>query len=282
MNQDSLVRLRKLNFDELIHIDTDDVANYTYETYASNQEHKIKADGIGGCNKCETSNCVTSQSHSLRFMSHGAHTIDYFSGSQTDFTGWSDAPILFILESPGSDGKIYADANKFSKMPTKQWYWVHDNKRFIDVSLEMNTKRKKYGEFFVSIMNHFKLSNVYVTNLVKCGLAVGKKNEYNIYKYDESVVANCFKEYLDKELEIIKPQAVFAFGGRVYNAFRNKYGKDYPADEKLFCMPHPSPRFMSQVGYRKQALTHLLIGLSKSEIITDVEKENHFRLLNLQ
>jgi hypothetical protein len=58
MNNTILADLRKLNFEELIHVDTDDVASYTYETYVANKGHKIKAGGTGGCNKCEINSCV--------------------------------------------------------------------------------------------------------------------------------------------------------------------------------------------------------------------------------
>lgn len=155
---------------------------------------------------------------------------------------------FLFLESPGKDWGFYSEESKFPKRPTFQWYWVH--KGITDLSLESNTKLRKYGEFFASIINCFRLSNVYVTNLVKCGLAIHNKPEFSIRNYDEEVVDNCLKEYFSKELEIIVPQVVFAFGWRAYNKFKEKYSDKYIEGENLFYMPHPAMRSISQIKYR--------------------------------
>lgn len=165
--------IRKLNFSKLISVGIPDVTTYSYDEYRSNgcKHTPIK----GYCISCEEQGCNSSKdddSYKLTNISHGTHSSDFFRAINMgqDTSDWHHEPIIFIYESPSLDYGIYKEVpyNGYEKRPSKDWYWIDRDPNF--VTYPDLFKGGEYGGFVLSAITTFKLANVYITNLVKCGL----------------------------------------------------------------------------------------------------------------
>ena len=237
----NLSKLRKLNFNKIIQVGFPDVESYTFDSYRENGfEHKPIE---GYCVSCEEKQIHTSaedQSYRLTNISHGSHSSDFLQAltQRFDVKEWNDEPVVFIYESPSLDYDIYKKVayNGYEKHPSKLWYWVYEE--LDPVSYPLCFSGGQYGEFVLSALLTFKLANVYITNLVKCGL----NNSYGQFKglgsYRDECIENCFEEVLSKELAIIKPKVIFAVGSAVAD-WVEWFIKDGPLIQQL---PHPAGR----------------------------------------
>ncbi len=281
MKNDILSGLRKLNFEELIHIDTDDAADYSFETYTANGGHKIKAGGAGGCVRCETSG-LASQTEmdskpKLSLISHGAHSQDYLSllkgKSPKSSIDWRDNPVLFVLESPSTDSGQYheEDTREIWKKPARSWYWLPDESKlenYDPLNYAKNSTQGKYGEYFASIIYRFGLRNAYVTNMMKCGISTLGKPIFDSGQY-KCVRDNCIDQYLSREIKIFQPEAIFTFGTNAYDGVRRNF-KEYDPSRNLICLPHPASRHKKN-KFQEMSHERLLIGLKLNGIINDAE-----------
>jgi uracil-DNA glycosylase len=84
----------------------------------------------------------------------------------------------------------------------------------------------------------FRLENVYITNLVKCGLNNSDGKYKGIVDYDPNCVANCYQHFLSKEIEILKPSVVFAMGSAVHSWLISLLGESISIQQ----LPHPAGR----------------------------------------
>ena len=76
-----------------------------------------------------------------------------------------------------------------------------------------------------------------MTNLVKCGMNdVTGNNFQSTDKYNPSCIDNCYKNFLQQEIDIMKPKVIFAFGKRVVNVLQQKLGSSIVIVE----LPHPA------------------------------------------
>src|SRR3989337_2440039 len=96
--------LKRLNFRDLILIDTDSPEDYDYEIYKIN-DNKYKLTNI----------------------SHGSHTIDFVAliqKNEIEMTSWIEAPVMFVFESPSRAHGDDIEYKGILKKPSPEWYWV--------------------------------------------------------------------------------------------------------------------------------------------------------------
>jgi hypothetical protein len=145
---------------------------------------------------------------------------------------------MFIYECPSLDYGIYKEVpfQGYAKHPTKEWYWIHEDQD--PIKYPSMFSGGQYGGFVLSAILTFKLANVYITNLVKCGLNNRKGEFRGIGYYRDDCVKNCYEKVLSKELAIIKPKIVFAVGSAVED-WLLYLAKDVSILQQL---PHPAGR----------------------------------------
>ena len=238
---DSLSDLRKLNFTDLISVGVPDAKSYTYNEYKNNNyEHKPIT---GYCISCEEKGCHTAKdddSYKLTNISHGAHSSDFFRALNgvESVKGWHQQPILFVYESPSRDYGIYkpVDYKGYKKHPAKQWYWILEDQEM--TSYPDRFKGGEYGGFVLSAIQTFRLANVYMTNLVKCGLNNEDGEFKGLSSFKEDTINNCYSNYLMREISIIKPKIIFAVGANV------EYWVRLFVEESFYVqqLPHPAGR----------------------------------------
>ena len=90
----------------------------------------------------------------------------------------------------------------------------------------------------LSAMLTFKLTNTYLTNLVKCGLSNKEDKFKRIGHYNDECIENCYKNILYKEIELVDPLVIFTVGSAVEGWVR------YLTKDSHFIqhLPHPAGR----------------------------------------
>lgn len=84
----------------------------------------------------------------------------------------------------------------------------------------------------------FKLSNVYITNLVKCGLNNDEGGFKGIKSFHEDTIKQCYSRFLEKEISIVKPRIVFTMGSAVDDWVKFFVQDAYYVQH----LPHPAGR----------------------------------------
>jgi hypothetical protein len=180
--------------------------------------------------------------------------------------GWSQKPVLFVMENPAGgcySDKVVNEKNVYKKFddenhknPTTSWYWLdgHYNEFDGDYSTDKFIANREYGRAVYSIMKIFHIANGYLTNMVKCG--IGKNDQPKKFKttdeYDYSIIKTCIKERLEKEIKVLSANyndvIIFAFGERTYDCLNGYFKKkSYEIDDngkiiklQIECLPHPA------------------------------------------
>lgn len=268
--------LRKLNFNSLISVNFNTIENYSFIDYKKNNfRHSIKKY----CISCEQNGCNISTDnpdYQLTNISHGAHTIDFMDSvkqNRPDISNWHDESVMFIFESPSLDYDIYESIsfNGYGKRPSKDWYWVHNEREIL--SYPERFTGGQYGDLVFSMINFFKLKNAYITNLVKCGMN-NKDGDYaGIQSFSRECIENCYKNFLNKEIDILKPRVVFTFGSNVDNWTRY-LTKDQ--NLKIINLPHPAGRRrgFKDVFYRPLFYWIVTEGLYSAKILCKQELQD--------
>lgn len=233
--------LRKLNFDKLISLGVPDITTYTYDEYKNNGYEHTPINGY--CISCEEKGCNISKdddSYKLTNISHGAHSSDFFRALKViqDISTWHHDPILFVYETPSLDYGIYKDVTYkgYKKRPSKDWYWIHDDQEY--VAYPERFWGGEYGGFVLSAIQTFKLANVYMTNLVKCGLNNEEGKFKGLSSYTDETITNCFSEFLESEISILRPKVIFAVGSAVEDWVTWFVKEKYYVQQ----LPHPAGR----------------------------------------
>lgn len=235
--------LHRLNFKELLHYPEEvRPANY-YETPAA---------CTGFCIECEKTGALDRAKGKLTLMSHACDTDDFevLLGEKLSPVQPVNAPVMFLLEDPGGDynlGENITFSGSTKKPPVNHYYFstgLSSWPKSID-SLDGNF----YGSYFAYIMKRHSLTNVYMTNTVKCK-RVGVENPHII----EDV---CVRTFLAKEIAEFSPISVFCFGTKVFHGLRGRF-----PEQRCICLYHPS--FIQNRSYTK--------GLSPSEAIMENER----------
>lgn len=234
-----LTKLRELNFQELISLGTQNVGSYSHDQYRQNGNEHTPI--IGYCTSCEDKGINTAQddeTFKLTNISHGAHSSDFFLAlkDRIDTSGWHQEPVMFVYESPSLDYGIYREVlfQGHAKRPSKDWYWIHNDQQ--QANYPARFKGREYGGFVMSAIQTFKLANVYITNLVKCGLNNSDGSFKGIFSYRQLCIDNCYGNFLAREIDILKPRVIFAVGSAVENQVRGYVRDSIPVQQ----LPHPA------------------------------------------
>lgn len=271
--------LNQVNFNDTLLLDTQ-IEEYDLKAYMLNgKKHNIK----GFCTRCEQAGyntCPTDSKYSLQNISHGASTTDILQATGTGHIpqNWYKEAILFLMEGP-SNGNFYQEFeyNGVKKKPTSEWYWIHGNQPKFEYP--MYFEGGQYGTLFNSIIHTFKLGNAYLTNLVKCGLNNGHSYK-GIEEYNWECIKTCFNSILLKELTVLKPKIVFAFGSKVETKFKYLIQENNSYSFIIVGLPHPAGRrrgFKDEY-YRHLYFTRITEGLYKAGIYTLAEANKAFKL----
>ncbi|MCY3749789.1 MAG: uracil-DNA glycosylase family protein, partial [Gammaproteobacteria bacterium] len=155
----------------------------------------------------------------------------------------------------------------YNKHPSKTWFWIEDDWPYI--TYPEGFRGRKYGGFVWSSTMTFKLANVYMTNLVKCGLNNAEGQFQGISSFEDKAVKNCFTNFLKKEISILKPKVIFAVGSAV-----ERWVKYFVKDMKYTCfvqqLPHPAARRRND-HFRAIYFWGVVRALHKAEIINTDE-----------
>jgi hypothetical protein len=207
----------------------------------------------GFCKSCEENKFFKNSDYRLDLISHASDTTDYeeLLGQLPNNTTFRliTVPIMFALESPGGDyghGTTYDGTNK--RPPLNTYYFV-PNPKDLNYNWPINIEKLSYlySPYFAYLMNKFNLNNVYITNVIKCGLTPKSDLQLtpfrglkNPKRTEYMVRSNCYKEIFSKELKIFKPLIIFAFGSNTYKCL-DFAKKDYP-NISIRQLKHPKAR----------------------------------------
>ncbi len=271
----TVTELRRLNFADLLVLEHPDVAGYRYADYRDNGYRHPRI--VGYCTECDRKGChasVQDPTFSLKNMSHGAHTTDFLAALRVavDVTGWHDEPILFVYEAPSLDYGIYEEVeyNGIRKRPTKDWYWIHrdqDVRRFPEAF-----SGGTYGDFVLSAILTFRLKNVYMTNLVKCGLNTNDGQQFRgLASFQPTCVQTCIDRYLRREVDLFKPTVIFEVGAAVHNWVLSTLRPSVPTHQ----LPHPAGgrRGFKNAYFRVLYFWLVALGLHRAGVINTAEAE---------
>lgn len=165
-------------------------------------------------------------------MSHAADSDDYEAilGPLTlPRYGRIEKPVMFLLESPGSsfgNGSCLEIDGVTKRIPTHHYYWAPDQGPW--PRTEDDLSQNMYGPYFAYLMAKFGLTNVYITNVVKCGKTQkGAPKRFMAYSFrarpindDTKVLKKCANKFLSREVAAHQPTLIVAFGGNARNALR--------------------------------------------------------------
>jgi hypothetical protein len=307
MDDKTLRQLRELNFGKatdpnfksVFVLDLPDPGSYSYLEYRDkyNCEHPIK----GGCLSCEENNInpVGNEysnslvNYSLRSIAHGATSYDLFQANNMEIpTDWHpETRVMFIFDNPSSinhrdPNRYHKSVQGYPKWFVKNWYWVMPNLN--QPEYPEHFEFRKYEQFVFSVMHTFKLSEVYITNCIKCGLgSEDLKGFENSSKYNPMCAENCMTNFLEKEIEIFKPNIIFAMGVNVYY-WLTMYNYGSPAItiqkkwESIFIVQllHPGPQnqlHYTPEKYKKMQFMMIAASLFKAGVISQDELRELYR-----
>lgn len=236
-----LEKMRELNFQRLIRIGVPYVNHYTFEEYRRNGYTHRPISGY--CTSCEEKGCSFSKeedSFRLTNISHGAHSSDFFLAlnNPVETEAWHQQPVMFIYETPSLDYGIYTEIEYagHKKHPSKDWYWIHEDQE--QIRYPEGFRGGEYGRFVLSAISTFRLANVYITNLVKCGMNNDEGWFKGLSSYRDETVSNCYSNFLQKEISLLKPEIIFAMGSAVEDWIKWFVKDSYYVQQ----LPHPAGR----------------------------------------
>ena len=224
--------LRKICFEEIL-------------TYKKPMRMQCKADALfectGFCCDCEQKGLAETEGSSKVLMSHGCTSDDFAAIiGQPLPTVCCSLPIMFLLENPGADygnGLPLTLRGVTKNPPVNHFYFSSGLKSWPDNPNCGN----HYGDYFAYLMAKFGLSNVYITNCIKCKYDGPREEE----KY-RATAKNCMERFLKREIHAFNPKLIVCFGCAVSNQlvwpYLQKTGKY--SGPKLHLL-HPSPRRIS-------------------------------------
>lgn len=236
--------LQKINFTEILnYVDMRKVEN----KYDPPRECK------GFCIACENERIVPESNVVLEQMSHGADTSDFESLLGELPTPYKDISAVFLLESPGGyyeNGEPRSCGGVIKEPPVKHYYWTPPEpescKKWPEDPYSL---ANHYGPYFAYLLNFHRLKNAYITNVVKCSLAVsGEKRfiPYNVVRdkqnRDTRILNKCFDLYLSRELKVLSPQHIFCFGGKVEKMLRYVDIQSRFPEVEIHGLYHPAAR----------------------------------------
>jgi hypothetical protein len=279
--------LKKLNFSELLKIDHPNIEQYSFDDYKKNGNRHLKITKM--CTLCEKEGvniCTSDKNYRLKTMGHGSMTDDFLVATgqkkKIDLSDWKDENVLFLLENPGPcDPKIYTPfeyKKDSSKYPTHQWYFLNHTDDPQKCEYPNFFHGKEYGGFFTSVLFTFKLKNMYITDLIKCGMNDDSENNFkHIHDYKPECIKNCLEHYFYEEIKLVNPKIIFCLGDITYNKIKkieDEIKKRVKHDSIVIKeLPHPR-RHLSAIEFQNEYYRGIIAGLRKSDIITEQEKND--------
>ena len=189
---------------------------------------------VGFCHDCENHGFAPKGGSDDILMSHGCTSEDFSEILGQPLPGMKcSEPIMFLLENPGGDydlGDVCVCENIRKKPPNKHFYFSSDLKRWPTSIADI---QNRYGDYFAYLMAKFGLSNVYITNCIKC--------KYGAKWYAETA-DNCIARFLEREILLFRPRFIFCFGKR--------------ASDELLWKRIQRPKKLPDVKFRKVTLLH--------------------------
>jgi len=259
--------LRKLNFEDLIRYDVPDPSAYTFEQYQNaGGQHP---EPLAFCTECERggfSEAIDAPGFRLRNVSHGAHSRDFLDAlnPSVDWSDWNASGVLFVFESPSSDPLLFQSVtiDGVEKRPTREWYWVHGEHP--PHGYPDSFVGGQYGNLIRSAIITFELRNAYVTNLVKCGLNDELGGQFKgIASFHHMCINTCYARFLEREVSILEPKVIFAFGSNVYSKLQELVG---PRRIRIQQLPHPAGR---RRGFRNEHYETLFLFLMARALVAE-------------
>lgn len=204
------------------------------------REHPIEC--FGYCTFCEDKKII--DRGILGRMSHGCDTSDFevllglFSGVKR-----FDERVMFLLEDPGGDqglGGPFSYQGHSKAPPANCYYFAPEREALqhwpsnID---DFNFRKYYYGPYFAYLMRKHGLQDVYITNIVKCGVG----HEHRQLKTEpvyNAVTRNCVERFLLEELRLVRLSVVFCFSHAAKRRFDQFLGS--PSSWNVRYLTHPS------------------------------------------
>ncbi len=186
----------------------------------------------GFCHDCEDWGFAPRNGSSGILMSHGCTTDDYIKViGQSLPEVKCDLPIMFLLENPGGDygnGESRETDGVTKNPPINHFYFSPSIHSWPTV-----VSGNHYGDYFAYLMAKFGLSNVYITNCIKCKYG---KDHY------AKTANNCMARFLKHEIEIFHPKLIVCFSQKVSNELFYKHIEcsNEGCDATKVCLIHPS------------------------------------------
>jgi Uracil DNA glycosylase superfamily len=223
-------RLTDLNFRELL--------DYGGQPSPAFRYKKPRPHCSGYCVSCEKDGLVHKNGGRLDLMSHGCDSADFEAilGTMPKSGPVVTEPILFLLENPGKDydngKKVKFDG--FEKEPPVKHYYFSPSTDVWPNKLD-EFKENFYGPYFAYLMRKHQLTNVYITNLVKCKYHDSQDETVNT---PSDIYKNCVDLWLRREIRYFDPKLVVCFGERAEGGFKFAYSEK--SFIKSVCLYHPS------------------------------------------
>lgn len=215
----------------------------------------------GYCVDCEESGILNATGGHLDLMSHGCDSADYEAilGPMPRTGQGISAPILFLLEAPGSDerycnGQPVAFRGLNKKPPVNHYYWSPRGQGWPTRISEFVGDSEYYGRYFAYLMQRHVLLNVYITNVVKCRW-ISDASDGKGKQIAPAITQHCAGRHLKRELEIFAPRIAICFGGNATKGFQTYSITSGCSATRLY---HPSfIKDRSQVDRKKRTKEEL-------------------------
>lgn len=235
----NILELKTYFYQNLFILKNQQIDVETYENFEETELHKV-------CNNCDL------KGNKCNLMSGFSHTSDFnklVSRKEkykiSPIEKGNEEPIMFLLENPGTDWE--GKTNFFNKtlVSRRLNYWFGEINDYVknyelkNLDEFSESKNDAYAHSFIHIMRKYKLSNVLVTNTIKCKPSNGARLpvERNI---------ECMELFLKKEIEYFQPKKIFCFGPTYTMPNLNILKQRHPSlfnDVKIYVLYHPSSRF---------------------------------------
>lgn len=207
---------------QLHHLNFKQVLDYTNPPPHKHRFVPEDVECTGFCCDCEHKGLAQERYGSEEIlMSHGCTMHDFVSTIgrplPVDPEKMCSRPVMFLLENPGGDyglGKGLQCKGVTKKPPVMELYFSSEKTSWPQTSWPecLEDIENPYGDYFAYLMARHGLSNVYITNCVKCKYSGDKKDPNGQYF---KTAWNCMERFLKQELEIFQPALVVCFGRQV-------------------------------------------------------------------
>ncbi len=233
MDKTTQAKLEQLNFSEIL----------KYERPINRRYRGESGTPLKGfCHDCEDHDFAPRNGSCRILMSHGCSSADFEAliGRPLPEAKCS-LPVMFLLQNPGGDyenGQSITIDDVTKNPPVNHFYFAPSLTDWPTYPCGNH-----YGDYFAYLMSRFGLSNVYITNCVKCKYPdTSDPTLENPDKCYTDTADNCIARFLEKEIAIFRPSIIFCFGKK--------------ASDELLWKRIQSPGKLPDVQFKKVVLLH--------------------------